>query len=82
VDQTVPIFGRTDKEMRYGLNWEITERKTAVSNMLMTKFQGVMIIKIGSERRSNKSFKPQQLEYLSALEVSPESFTLPRAREG
>jgi len=48
--------------------------------MLMTKFQGVRIIKIGSERRLNKPLKPQQLEYLSALGVRPEAFTLPQAR--
>ncbi len=45
----------------------------------MTKFQGVMILKIGSDRRLNKPLKPQQLEYLSALKVSPEAFTSPRA---
>ena len=62
--------------------WERRRTTRPTTFMLMTKFQGVMIIKIGSERRLNRPFKPQQLEYLSALEVSPEAFTLPRTRAG
>lgn len=62
--------------------WERRRTTRPTTFMLMTKFQGVMIIKIGSERRLNKPLKPQQLEYLSALEVIPEAFILPRAREG
>jgi transposase len=60
--------------------WERRRTTRPTTFMLMTKFQGVMIVKIGSERRLNKPLKPQQLEYLSALGVKPEAFTLPRAR--
>jgi hypothetical protein len=62
--------------------WERRRTTRLTTFMLMTKFQGVMIVKIGSERRLGKPFEPQQIEYLSALEVNPNAFTLPRAREG
>ena len=59
--------------------WKRRRTTRPTTFMLMTKFQGVMILKIGSDRGLNKPFKPQQLEYLSALDVSPEAFTRPRA---
>jgi hypothetical protein len=62
--------------------WKRRRTTRPTTFMLMTKFQKVMIVKIGFERRLGKPFKPQQLEYLSALEVNPDAFILPRAREG
>ena len=47
--------------------------------MFMTKFQFVMIIKIGSKRRLKKPFTSEQKEYLSALNVSQDIFIEPRA---
>lgn len=59
--------------------WKRRRTTRPTTFMLMTKFAGVMILKIGTERRMNKPFKLQQLEYLSALEVSPDAFIRPRA---
>jgi transposase len=59
--------------------WKRRRTTRPTTFMLMTKFQGVMILKIGSGRRLNKPFKPQQLEYLFALGVKPEAFINPRA---
>ena len=59
--------------------WKRRRTTKPTTFMLMTKFQGVMILKIGSERRLNKPFKPQQLEYLFALGVKPGAFINPRA---
>ena len=42
--------------------------------MLMTKFQRIMIIKIGGNRKLNKPFTKQQMEYLVALNVNPNAF--------
>jgi hypothetical protein len=47
--------------------------------MLTTKFQGVMIIKVGDTRRLNKPLTEQQREYLLALNVNPNVFVNPRA---
>ena len=59
--------------------WKRRRTTRPTTFMLMTKFAGVMILKIGTERRMNKPLKLQQLEYLSALEVSPDAFIRPRA---
>ena len=59
--------------------WKRRRTTRPTTFMLMTKFQGVMILKIGSERRLNKPLNSQQLEYLSALKVGPEIFIDPRA---
>ncbi len=47
--------------------------------MLTTKFQGVMIIKVGNIRKLNKPLTEQQGEYLLALNVNPDVFVNPRA---
>jgi len=47
--------------------------------MLMTKFQRIMIIKIGNNRKLNKPFTEQQMEYLVALKVNPNAFIKPGA---
>ena len=59
--------------------WKRRRTTRPTTFMLMTKFQGIMILKIGSERRLNKPLNSQQLEYLSALKVGPEIFIDPRA---
>ena len=59
--------------------WKRRRTTRPTTFMLMTKFQGIMILKIGSKRRLNKPFNHQQLEYLSALGVNPEAFIKPRA---
>ena len=59
--------------------WKRRRTTRPTTFMLMTKFQGVMILKIGPGRRLNKPLNSQQLEYLSALKIGPEIFVDPRA---
>ncbi|HHL34969.1 MAG TPA: IS1634 family transposase, partial [Desulfobulbaceae bacterium] len=70
------FIAKGDKDLP---GWKKRRTTRPTTFMLMTKFAGVMILKIGSERRLNKPLKPQQLEYLSALQISPEAFINPRA---
>ncbi len=77
IERSMRQFVATDEKDLPG--WKKRRTTQPTTFMLMTKFQGVMILKIGSDRRLNKPLKPQQLEYLSALKVSPEAFTSPRA---
>ena len=77
IERSMRQFVATDEKDLPG--WKKRRTTQPTTFMLMTKFQGVMILKIGSDRRLNKPLKPQQLEYLSALKVSPEAFTNPRA---
>jgi transposase len=70
------FIAKGDKDLP---GWKKRRTTQPTTFMLMTKFQGVMILKIGSDRRMNKPLKTQQLEYLSALEVSPDAFIRPRA---
>ena len=49
-----------------------TERPT--SFMMVTKFSGVMILKIGKFRQFNKPLTPQQKEYLTALGLIEDIF--------
>jgi transposase len=52
-----------------------TERPT--SFMLVTKFSGIMIIKIGEERKLNRPLTSQQKEYLVALGIREDVFIRP-----
>lgn len=55
--------------------WKKRRTTRPTTFMLMTKFQGLMVLKIGFKRRLKKPLKPQQMEYLFALGVSPDAFT-------
>jgi len=70
-------FVETDDQDLPGWKRRGTTRPTTF--MLITKFQGVMILKIASKRRLNKPLNSQQLEYLSASKIAPEIFIDPRA---
>lgn len=54
-----------------------TERPT--SFMLLTKFIGITVIKIGQIRRLNRPLTDPQKEYLDALDIDPEIFVNPGA---
>ncbi len=54
--------------------WKKRRTKRPTSFMLLTKFIGVYIIKIGKDRILNKPLTDQQKEYLKALALSPEIF--------
>lgn len=51
-----------------------TRKPTAF--MMTTKFTSVMVITIGKHRQSAKHLKPFQLEYLKALVVTADAFTV------
>jgi len=63
------------KEMDEDLpGWKKRRTKRPTSFMLVTKFFGVMVVKIGENRRLSKPLNSQQKEYLSAMEVEEEVF--------
>ena len=55
--------------------WEKRRTKRPTAFMLLTKFSGVMVVKIGSKRRLNRPLNAQQKEYLIALGLRENIFT-------
>ncbi|MDL1969012.1 MAG: hypothetical protein LWW97_10860 [Deltaproteobacteria bacterium] len=68
-----------EREKRDLPGWKKRRTTRPTTFMLMTKFQGVMIIKVGDTRRLNKPLTEQQREYLLALNVNPNVFVNPGA---
>jgi len=60
-----------------GFDKKLTNRPA--SFMMTTKFSGMIILKIGRERRLANGFNKVQKEYLLALGVTLENFINPRA---
>lgn len=60
-----------------GWDQKPTDRPT--SFMMTTKFTGIIVMKIGNERKLSKPFTAVQEAFLKALQVSPEVFVNPRA---
>jgi len=58
--------------------WEKRRTKRPTSFMMVRKFFGITVIKIGKERRLNKPLTKEQKEYLTALGLTSEIFTHPR----
>lgn len=57
--------------------WVKRRTKRPTSFMMTTKFHTVLVIKNGKQRQLARPLKPVHLEYLKALNVSPEAFVLP-----
>ena len=57
--------------------WAKRRIKRPTSFMMTTKFHTVLVIKKGKRRQLARPLKPVQLEYLKALNVTPEAFVLP-----
>ena len=68
-----------EREKRDLPGWKRRRTTRPTTFMLMTKFQRIMIIKIGDNRRLNKPFTKQQMEFLVALKVNPNAFIKPGA---
>jgi len=68
-----------EREKRDLPGWKKRRTTRPTTFMLTTKFQGVMIIKVGNIRKLNKPLTEQQREYLLALNVNPNVFVNPRA---
>ena len=54
--------------------WEKRRTQRPTSFMLLTKFSGVIIVKIGNHRQLNKPLSTQQKEYLAALGLKEDIF--------
>jgi len=59
--------------------WDRKPTDRPTSFMMTTKFTGIIVMKIGNERRLGKPFTAIQEEFLKALRVSPEVFINPKA---
>ena len=57
--------------------WVRRKTKKPTSFMMTTKFSSIMVITMGSHRQLAKPLKPFQLEYLEALGVTADAFTVP-----
>ncbi len=58
--------------------WEKRRTERLTTFMMVVKFSGVMIIKTGKKRRLNQRLNQEQKEYLFALGLGVEIFTVPR----
>lgn len=57
--------------------WEGRATKKPTSFMMTTKFTGTLVITIGKKRQFAKPLKDFQLEYLKAMGVTAQAFTVP-----
>jgi len=57
--------------------WERRPTKKPTSFMMTTKFAGIMVITMGKNRQLARPLKDFQREYLQAMGVTPEIFTVP-----
>jgi transposase len=57
--------------------WVRRQTKKPTTFMMTTKFTAVMVIPIGRHRQLAKPLKPFQQEYLTALGVTADAFTVP-----
>jgi transposase len=57
--------------------WKKRPTKRPTSFMMTTKFLNILVLKSGSQRQLARPFNPIQLEFLQAMNVSPEVFTVP-----
>lgn len=57
--------------------WDNKPTDRPTSFMLTSKFQGILVIKIGDRRKLNRPLNPAQLGFLKALALEPHIFTVP-----
>jgi len=57
--------------------WVRRKTKKPTSFMMTTKFSSVIVVAFGTRRQLAKPLKPVQLEYLKALGVTADTFTVP-----
>lgn len=57
--------------------WKKRPTKRPTSFMMTTKFLNVLVVKSGDQRQLVRPLKPIQLEFLQAMNVSPDVFTVP-----
>lgn len=59
------------------VGWDKKNTKKPTAFMMTTKFSGIMVITLGGYRQLAKPLKDYQLEYLVALDVPVDAFTVP-----
>lgn len=57
--------------------WKKRPTKRPTSFMMTTKFLEILVLKSGSKRQLARPLRPVQLEFLQALNLSPDIFTVP-----
>jgi len=57
--------------------WKDKPTKRPTAFMMTTKFIHILVVKSGNQRQLVKPLKPIHLEYLDALNISPDAFTEP-----
>jgi transposase len=77
VERTLRVHVETTGKPLTGWDKKATQKPTAF--MMMTKFAGVTVIKVGSQRQLAHSLSPVQQQYLVALRVPASYFTAPQS---
>lgn len=57
--------------------WKNRPTKRPTSFMMTTKFLEILVLKLGSKRQLARPLRPVQQEFLQALNLSPDIFTVP-----
>lgn len=57
--------------------WKKRPTKRPTSFMMTTKFIQILVVKSGNQRQLARPLRPVQLEFLQALNLSPDIFTVP-----
>jgi transposase len=73
VERTLRVHVETTGQPLTGWDKKATQKPTAF--MLMTKFAGVMVLKVGSQRQLAHPLSPVQQQYLVALRIPATYFT-------
>jgi transposase len=77
VERALRVHVETTGKPLTGWDKKATQKPTTF--MLMTKFAGVMVIKVGGQRQLAHPLSPVQQQYLGALRVPATSFTVPQS---
>jgi transposase len=77
VERTLRVHVETTGKPLTGWDKQATQKPTAF--MMMTKFAGVMVIKVGDQRQLAHPLSPVQQQYLLALGVPATYFTAPQS---
>ena len=77
VERTLRVHVETTGKPLTGWDKKATQKPTAF--MMMTKFAGVMVIKVGGQRQLAHPLSTVQQQYLVALRVPATYFTAPQS---
>lgn len=80
MERTMRTYVDTTSMPLPGWDKQATERPT--SFMMVTKFAGVTVVKLGHQRQLARPLSAVQQQYLTALDVPPACFTGPQSGEG